>query len=306
MFGVVVTVTGKAKQAKRAHWREKNEPIEQFLLSKAIRQSTTMAANMEDAAVEAEDRCRPRDSIALSIRSSRPRSSLVDNDFQGESSRALQAMLQDIADWDAQQDEPTADDSQPVNQTKDEEYDTNSTDESVTSTESSSPAAEEKDNKIESSIVSSSQQQNKQVRFHSALYHYHPRIIGDNPACGLGVPLSIDWKAIHTTTIDLTNQQDNEEQEQQNNKPTRKTLTSMYLTPQQRFDMCRQELGLTPKQINERCKPVKQARAQRQRTVERLRFQPLHEQLERLQRTVTKKLMCKNVVAQRKALPAVK
>ena len=264
-----------------------------------------MTANMEDAAVEAEDRCRPRDSIALSIRS-RQRSSL----FQGESSRALQAMLQDIADWDAQQDEPTdtekdhISDTQLINQKTDGESDTNSTDESVTSTSSSSPAAEE--NNIESSANSSSQQQNKQVRFHSALYHYHPRIIGDNPACGLGVPLSIDWKAIHTNTIDLTNQQDNEEQEQQNNEPTRKTLTSLYLTPQQRFDMCRQELGLTPKQINERCKPVKQARAQRQRTVERLRFQPLHEQLERLQRTVTKKLMCKNVVAQRKALPAVK
>lgn len=265
---------------------------------------------MEDAVAVDEHRCRPRDSIALSIRS-RQRSSLLDNDFQGESSRALQDMLQDIADWDAQQA-----DTQLVNQKTEGESDTNSTtDASVSSSRhviqddasnshlSTSPAAEDETD-IKSSAVSSSRQQTKQVRFHTALYYYHPRIIGDNPACGLGVPLSIDWKAIHTKTIDLANHQDNEGQEP-NNKPT-KNLASMYLTPQQRFDMCRQELGLTPKQINERCKPVKQARAQRQRTVERLRFQPLHEQLERLQRTVTKKLICKNVVAQRKALPAVK
>ena len=225
-------------------------------------------------------RRRHRDSIAMTFRKDNtyedPTLSLTDNvpeitNNHTSDDNDLLTMLRDVAQWDAGQEEVSPREMDMENTAGNTNNQSTTTAE-VTETEATTTTPPEETTTIP-------ELGHKMVRFDKALFHHHPPILGDNPACHEGIPLSIDWKAIETTTRDLRPETDTE-----TNNP--RSLTELYLTPHQRMHMSRHLLGYSLREIHQACKPVNIARKQRRRTLELLRFHKLHEFVEHLQRTL--------------------
>ena len=240
--------------------------------------ATTLSPNTvsDRPASPTRRRRHPRDSIAMTFRKDNtyedPTLSLTDNVPEIENTHDddndLLTMLRDVAQWDAEQEEVSPREMDMEKTAGNTNSQSTATAETTT-TETTPP---------EETTTIPELGHKKMVRFDKALFHHHPQILGDNPACHEGVPLSIDWKAVETTTRDLS-ATDNE-----TNNP--RSLTELYLTPHQRMHLSRHLLGYSLREIHQACKPVNIARKQRRRTLELLRFHKLHEFVEHLQRTL--------------------
>jgi adenylate kinase family enzyme len=113
------------------------------------------------------------------------------------------------------------------------------------------------------------------VRFSSVTIHEHPMIIGDNPGCSFGPPLSISWKAQETLSLPL--------EEYELTRPSRRSHVQMVIPTSMRNAILRRA-GYARNEIVELTKPVNIARNHRKRTIEVQNLDKIHEMSERILR----------------------
>ncbi len=71
------------------------------------------------------------------------------------------------------------------------------------------------------------------VTFKTVEFHSHALILGDNPAVSIGLPVSIDWKAVESVILDLD--------EYETSRPPRRDMCSLILSKTMRVRMLLKE-----------------------------------------------------------------
>jgi hypothetical protein len=78
------------------------------------------------------------------------------------------------------------------------------------------------------------------VTFKTVEIHSHAVILGDNPSCTRGPPVSIDWKAVESVILDLD--------EYETSRPPRRGMRDAILTGTMRVEMLLKE-GYSRKEL---------------------------------------------------------
>mmetsp|Transcript_26373 Transcript_26373/g.55127 ORF Transcript_26373/g.55127 Transcript_26373/m.55127 type:complete len:303 (-) Transcript_26373:105-1013(-) len=144
----------------------------------------------------------------------------------------------------------------------------------------------------------STSSQKKSVSFSTAHYHVHATAMGDNPACLEGYPLTIDWKRLSTTLVDLTlHPHDHPSAPEQVPK---RSYTDLRLSARERERVLR-AAGYTKAQLVQLGRPVNIDRARRSRTMETMSLHPLQDALKRASKSLSKSLCTNKTELQRRA-----
>mmetsp|Transcript_1105 Transcript_1105/g.1447 ORF Transcript_1105/g.1447 Transcript_1105/m.1447 type:complete len:336 (+) Transcript_1105:91-1098(+) len=122
------------------------------------------------------------------------------------------------------------------------------------------------------------------VRFDKAIIHYHQMILGDNPGCSTGVPLTLDWECIGTSVHDI------KKEAQQQEASTTSRDGGMHLPATARYIMMKSD-GYSSKELYAMTVQVRRARQQRRITLENLHLQPREEIFERIAKPFKKYIL---------------
>jgi hypothetical protein len=131
----------------------------------------------------------------------------------------------------------------------------------------------------------------KRVRFSTVQVREFPIGIGDNPAVSRGVPIAIEgWKIYDGGDYCFPLEELEQQQEQHpcprgGDGPRRGTLLQLQMGSLDRIRMLK-EMGYSRCEINHATQNVNVARAQRQRTVQTLKWAGVQEGMERIQRSL--------------------
>jgi hypothetical protein len=115
----------------------------------------------------------------------------------------------------------------------------------------------------------------RKVVFAKVEIREHAIIIGDNPGCCNGPPLSIDWPCEKNCMFDF--------EAYEANRPERRVRASMQMSKEIRIKLLK-AIGYSYQDIVRLTKPVNIARAQRRHTIGTLQTQGLHESAENITR----------------------
>ena len=150
------------------------------------------------------------------------------------------------------------------------------------------------------SSVDNNSKKKKGVRFSTVTIHEHPRIVGDNPGGLSGPPVSIDWKAISMTLIDIDKYEmvrtadENDTTETADGRSTstgyhhghRREATEMRLESSHRVHILRQ-MGCTDAEIEAATKAANTIRTHRYRTNDSYLSFKSQERMEVMSRTLS-------------------
>ncbi|GKZ00102.1 hypothetical protein MPSEU_000963600 [Mayamaea pseudoterrestris] len=113
------------------------------------------------------------------------------------------------------------------------------------------------------------------VKFNLVTIHEFPMVLGDNPGCFTGPPLSIDWNEQQTMELPV--------EEYESTRPPRRLYAEMVMPSSMRQQILRRA-GYGRNEIVDLTKPVNITRRNRQRSKEVQNLDRLHELAERLLR----------------------
>jgi hypothetical protein len=119
-------------------------------------------------------------------------------------------------------------------------------------------------------------EQEKRVCFGSLTVFEFPTILGDNPACRIGPPLTIAWK--HQDSFTLT------VEDYENTRPERRRQTQMIVPVSARQEILRRA-GYARGEIVHLVRPVNIERQRRMRSRRGVRFDAVNELMERVMRS---------------------
>ena len=137
--------------------------------------------------------------------------------------------------------------------------------------------------------------QKKNVRFSTIEFREYPICLGDNPAVSFGVPITISWD--HECEYELSVQEYEEARAPCRNK------FQMQMGPLDRIFLLVSS-GCAPQEIKARIKETDIVRHRRQRTWDLLRFAPVQESLERIQKTAANATIRRTTKRRERALLA--
>jgi hypothetical protein len=113
------------------------------------------------------------------------------------------------------------------------------------------------------------------VKFAKVEIREHAIIVGDNPGCCSGPPLSIDWSCEKKRVFDF--------EAYEASRPERRVRASMQMSKEVRIKLCK-AIGYSYQDIVRLTKPVNIARAQRLHTIGTAQTHGLHESAEKITR----------------------
>jgi hypothetical protein len=130
---------------------------------------------------------------------------------------------------------------------------------------------------------SSTNNDHREVTFHQVQIRRYRMTLGDNPACQVGAPVSLDWQYEELPLLDL------DDYEITRLKQRRKKLRHLVLSFYQRQHIL-QRMGYSPEELKKAAKGVSKARRQREKTMLFLPISKLEEVAQSVKRKVKRRL----------------
>mmetsp|Transcript_3365 Transcript_3365/g.7029 ORF Transcript_3365/g.7029 Transcript_3365/m.7029 type:complete len:318 (-) Transcript_3365:174-1127(-) len=156
-----------------------------------------------------------------------------------------------------------------------------------------------------SSGSSSSSNSQRRVQFTMAHFHEHAIIMGDNPSCMVGYPLTIDWDCLRTRTVAIPPLTANGDKkgggdDDDNQASTKRSYSEMRLKAKER-EVKLKQAGYTKQQLVQLCRPVNIDRARRSRTMETMALHSFTDAMSRVSKKLGRVLLESSEEQQKRA-----